>query len=100
MASGQVLLTRCEPRPAAPDTLGESEIWKVKVNTDASFYRACVTWLDPGGAGGKEIVKRCKSQKKKIGCKRYVFFLKLVQIECGKDFKFYGIFYTPDICTY
>ena len=55
MASGQVLLTRCEPRPAAPDTLDEGEIWKLKVNTDAAFYRACVTWLDPGGAGGKKV---------------------------------------------
>ena len=55
MTSGQVLLTRCEPSPALPSSLDEGQIWKVKVNSGSSFYRACTVWLDPGGTEGKKV---------------------------------------------
>ena len=54
MTSGQVLLTRCEPSPALPSSLDEGQIWKVKVNSGSSFYRACSVWLDPVGPEGKK----------------------------------------------
>ena len=58
MTSGQVLLTRCEPSPALPSSLDEGQIWKAKVNSGSSFYRARAVWLDPGGGTEGKKVRR------------------------------------------